>query len=190
MLLMLTLACLSGDEPPPIEPAPTAKDPARVTAEALALAKGSEALDQVASTFSNRLHEASATDGLPGAIKVCSEEAQGMTALLSADTGARVGRSSLKLRNPANAGPPWVQDYLAAQEGKVAVDVSGVSEVHEDTARVARPIAIVPKCLACHGEHVDPAVQPLLTERYPEDKAVGYREGELRGVIWAEVPIL
>ena len=112
-----------------------------------------------------------------------------MTALLGAETGARVGRASLKLRNPNNAGPQWVQDYLKSQEGKIAVDVHGLSEVVGDTARVARPITVQASCLSCHGERVDASIQPLLAERYPDDKATGYHEGELRGVVWAEVPV-
>jgi hypothetical protein len=36
-------------------------------------------------------------------------------------------------------------------------------------------------CLACHGETIDPAVAGKIAELYPEDKATGFREGDLRG---------
>jgi len=190
MLLLLTLACFGSGEPAVVEPpSEPVKSPERIAAEAGALARASEGIDEVKTTFANRLHQATGSDGLEGAVKVCSEESQGMTALLGAETGARVGRSSLKLRNPNNAGPQWVQDYLKSQDGKVAVDVPGMSEVVGDTARVARAIPVEAACLGCHGERVDATVQPLLAERYPTDQATGYHEGELRGVVWAEVPV-
>jgi hypothetical protein len=58
-------------------------------------------------------------------------------------------------------------------------------------ARVLKPIAIEPLCLSCHG---DPAsmkddVKAALKQRYPADKATGYQIGDLRGALWAEVPI-
>ena len=43
-------------------------------------------------------------------------------------------------------------------------------------------------CLACHGEHPAEAVRERLAALYPEDNASGYREGDLRGVFWAEFP--
>jgi hypothetical protein len=191
MLLLLAMSCSTPETP---EPSMTEQEvpqasPERVVAEATALAKATDAVGDVKTTFGTRLHEAIGTEGLEGAARVCSEEAQGMTALLSAESGAKVGRSSTKLRNPQNAGPDWVQEYLAEQDGKLAVDVPGLSEIEGDTARVAKPIGIQSTCLSCHGTEVDPSVKSMLEERYPEDKAVGYREGELRGVIWAEVPV-
>lgn len=45
-----------------------------------------------------------------------------------------------------------------------------------------------PMCLTCHGADLAPDVQAAIAERYPDDRATGYRTGELRGVIWAELP--
>ena len=40
-----------------------------------------------------------------------------------------------------------------------------------------------PMCLNCHGEKavLAPGVQDALNKIYPDDKAVGYKEGDLRG---------
>ena len=43
-------------------------------------------------------------------------------------------------------------------------------------------------CVTCHGESLAPDVQERLAERYPTDRATGYRVGDLRGVFWAELP--
>jgi hypothetical protein len=36
-------------------------------------------------------------------------------------------------------------------------------------------------CLACHGEKLDAKVQGAIHALYPEDRAVGFRVGEVRG---------
>jgi hypothetical protein len=51
--------------------------------------------------------------------------------------------------------------------------------------RFLRPIRVAQPCLACHGTPAtySPAVRGLLRERYPQDQAVGYQVGDLRGAI-------
>jgi hypothetical protein len=36
-------------------------------------------------------------------------------------------------------------------------------------------------CLQCHGSQISPEVTARLAELYPQDKAHGYSEGEIRG---------
>ena len=36
-------------------------------------------------------------------------------------------------------------------------------------------------CLQCHGTAIPAEVADKLAELYPHDKAVGYREGDIRG---------
>ena len=52
----------------------------------------------------------------------------------------------------------------------------------------AEPLVIQPVCLTCHGAEVGPEIKAAIAERYPQDQATGYKLGELRGVIWAELP--
>ena len=66
------------------------------------------------------------------------------------------------------------------------------AKVHDATVvRVVKPIAVAPPCLACHGatEQLSEEVQTYLTEHYPNDQAVGYAVGDLRGVFWAEATL-
>ena len=46
-------------------------------------------------------------------------------------------------------------------------------------------------CLACHGDpaSMEPEVVAAIQAKYPEDKAVGYAAGSMRGVVWAEAPV-
>ena len=36
-------------------------------------------------------------------------------------------------------------------------------------------------CLKCHGENLDPETAAILDELYPQDKARGYKAGQVRG---------
>ena len=36
-------------------------------------------------------------------------------------------------------------------------------------------------CLKCHGETIEPETAAILDELYPEDKARGYKAGQVRG---------
>ncbi len=51
----------------------------------------------------------------------------------------------------------------------------------------AEPIWVQAPCLQCHGEHVAPSVDAAIRARYPADVARGFREGDFRGVFFAEV---
>jgi hypothetical protein len=53
------------------------------------------------------------------------------------------------------------------------------------TLRLLRPIVMGEPCLACHGpvEGINPRVLELIRAAYPEDLAVGYQAGDLRGAV-------
>lgn len=53
-----------------------------------------------------------------------------------------------------------------------------------------RPIAHRAVCAPCHGleEQLNPAVRVELKDRYRVDRAVGFKEGDLRGWLWVELP--
>ena len=50
------------------------------------------------------------------------------------------------------------------------------------------PIMVQPMCLVCHGEALQPGVAAQIDERYPEDRATGFKAGDFRGVFWVEFP--
>ncbi len=173
-------------EPAP-EPAPEVAeaDPA----EAAALERARQLAKAVGGGLKARLTDAMAESGPAGAVRVCAEEAQQITARAIGE-GEAAGRASTKLRNPENAGPGWVRTWLAAQ-GDQAADAAPVAEVVDAEARVIVPIAVEGVCLTCHGapEAIAPEVTAVLTERYPEDEATGYEVGDLRGALWARVDV-
>ena len=104
--------------------------------------------------------------------------------------GVAAGRTSDRLRNPTNAPPAWARTIVAANAGRRASDVEGFAVDLGDRLGVLRPISQRPMCANCHGpsDRLTPAVRTVLAERYPADKAVGFKQGEIRGWFWVEMP--
>ena len=130
--------------------------------------------------------------GAPTAVTACATEAPAIAAGL-AQHGVIVGRATRRPRNPANLAAGWQADALAQFEADAAAGRRLETQrflrpLPGDRLGYAEPLVIQPLCLACHGVDVAPEVAAALAERYPDDRATGYQLGELRGVIWAELP--
>jgi hypothetical protein len=104
--------------------------------------------------------------------------------------GIAAGRTSDRLRNPANAPRAWAAPLVTANAGRLARDIDGFAVDLGNAVGVLRPIAERPMCASCHGPaaKMAPAVSAALEARYPADRAVGFAEGEIRGWFWVEVP--
>jgi hypothetical protein len=104
--------------------------------------------------------------------------------------GVAAGRTSDRLRNPTHAPRPWAAALVHANAGRQARDVEGFAVDLGDRLGVLRPIAERPMCATCHGPagRLSPAIRAQIAERYPADKAVGFKEGEIRGWFWVEIP--
>ena len=124
------------------------------------------------------------------AIQSCHIDVIGAIQRIERREGIAAGRTSDRLRSPANAPRPWAAPLVMANAGRLARDVDGFAVDLGDVVGVLRPIAERPMCASCHGPAgtVDPAVSAALKERYPADRAVGFAEGEIRGWFWVEMP--
>ena len=120
------------------------------------------------------------------AIDACRVKAPQIAADISVD-GVRVGRSSQRLRNPGNAGPHWVDGVLDEWQAQGKFEAVIVPLTDARTG-YAEPILVAPLCLTCHGEALSPDVAERIGALYPEDRATGYRAGDLRGAFWVEYP--
>lgn len=203
LTLSLLLACATEAPAPeaPATPEPPAAAPAAPTPpapdspEGLALAKAGAAGKAFGGALKARIKASMEAGGPPQAITVCSEDAPRIAAELAAEQGVKIGRSSLRLRNPGNIGPDWVQTWLAEQGERSALGVQTMKTIAEvdgqRVARIAVPLPTEALCVTCHGpaEGLAPEVTATLAERYPDDKAVGYAEDDLRGVLWVEAPV-
>ncbi len=123
------------------------------------------------------------------AIEVCSHEAEGLAEKVSKEHAVELGRTSHKLRNPRNAPRAWVEPFLKDANEKKAAAFEPVVVDLGNKIGMLKPIGTAGFCLTCHGASIDETVRRKILEKYPADKATGFSEGDLRGVIWAEIPL-
>ena len=128
------------------------------------------------------------------AIAVCRDLAPQIASGLSRQSGAGVGRISLRYRNPLNAPDAQQQEVLGAFAESMAAQSDSAAALPEyftveadGSARYLKAIPTAPLCLTCHGETLAEPVSRQLAADYPHDLATGYGLGELRGafsVVW------
>ena len=120
------------------------------------------------------------------AIKFCQESASKLTEDVNKKLPkyASVRRTSLRVRNEKNSADEIDMKVMNSySEGEKSIQVVKDG----DTTRVYKPLIIKKVCLKCHGSDISPEVSNIIKANYPNDKATGYREGDLRGVIVAEI---
>lgn len=138
--------------------------------------------------------------GPDSAIKVCRDIAPQMAGEVSRQTGWKLSRVSLKVRNPLLGTPDaWEQKNLQAFEARIAKgdkpETLEVAEIVQEPAgksfRFMKAIPLQQGCVACHGttEQIPDAVKARLSEEYPRDQATGYTVGQIRGAVSIKRPL-
>lgn len=190
-ILFLTLGSLavSCDS----KPAPTSADaPLPLTeAEAAYFQEQGKLLAQTAfEVLSSRLQAAMEQGGPAGAIAYCQAVANPLLDSLAQARQATIRRTSLKIRNPLDVPDSLEQQALQQYADRVARQEALVPEmklVDGQTVAFYAPIKVQPQCLACHGESgktLNPIAEDALRSAYPQDQALGYRDGDWRG-LWS-----
>lgn len=143
------------------------------------------ATNALASEMMGELMAALDSDDPTAGITVCGAKAPAIAAQISTDYGVKIGRTSHKLRNPANAAPQWAKQIVADQVGQPTYLAGPQGEFG-----ALLPIRLKAECQMCHGSpgEIDESIQIALAEHYPEDQATGFVEGDLRGWFWIEAP--
>ena len=128
--------------------------------------------------------------GPEGAIPVCKDMAPKMAGEISQQTGWKIKRVSLKARNDARAIPDaWETAALEDFDKRAAAGESPAKlekgEKVGSEYRYVKALPVQSLCLNCHGtdDKLNPAVKAALVQHYPKDRATGYSEGQIRGVI-------
>lgn len=152
--------------------------------------QANEAIRALQAGLVEALTSAMKEGGPPSAVHVCRDEAQTIAEHVSQEKGIDVGRTSHRLRNPKNAPRPWAEVIVREAAEKKTSDVESHVIDLGDKVGVLKPINTLGLCTNCHGspDEVGADVKQALAEAYPEDQAVGFAVGDLRGWMWAEVP--
>ncbi len=152
-------------------------------------------------TLKQNLMRAMNNGGPYNAIEFCSEKAQKLTKMVEEkiDHGVKLKRTSFKYRNPLNKPDKYEKEALKIFEtyykeyGQLRPYY--IQKVKEEDGkyyyRYYKPLVVKPLCLICHGdpEKMDPELYRKIKEKYPEDKAVGYKVGDFRGVVRVSIPV-
>jgi FtsP/CotA-like multicopper oxidase with cupredoxin domain len=160
-------------------PAPAA-DESALTEQAKAAAQA------LGVTLKAELEAAMQTGGPVAAMSVCQIKAPELAAAISLAKGMTVKRVSLKNRNPVTGiANEWQTQVLQDFETRKAAGEDPATLIYtaviDDEYRFMQAIPTATVCLVCHGNDLSPAVIAKLAELYPQDKATGYKEGDLRG---------
>lgn len=137
-------------------------------------------------------------DGGPlKAVDVCRVKAPQIATATATGTPWRIARTALKVRNPQNAPDAWetakLEEFrkrLASGEELKSIEVFEVVPVGDrPTFRYMKAIGTASPCLSCHGASLKPEIASKVKELYPEDQAVGFAAGQLRGAFTLSRPL-
>lgn len=155
-----------------------------------------EAASAMLKELGGKLQAAMKDGGPSNALVVCQVEAPAIALRISEDEKITIRRISHKPRNPILGVPnDWqtkamkhFEDALARGEPPAEIEFVEAVKVGSGSRmelRYAKPILMQPQCTACHGspEQISPEVKTKLDALYPNDLAVGFKPGELRGAV-------
>jgi len=152
--------------------------------------KGNEISQATFKALSEKLTEQMKLGGPAQAIPFCNVEALPLTQQLSDQYDVTIKRTSDKLRNPTNK-PSLRELEIINNYHKLISEKKEIMPIVEvdnnNNKHYYAPILLKANCLACHGkvdEFVTVKTDSIIKLLYPNDKAIGYNEGDLRG-IWS-----
>jgi hypothetical protein len=175
----LTAACItptSGDES-------ELKKPAEAV-DGFAVMQGKIIAQVSANALSSELNSALQQGGVSGSINHCNLEALPLMDSLSSLYHATIKRTSIKVRNQKNAPTVSEREVLKQLEGNPTQ--GSITRMEQDgKLHFYAPIFIQSFCLSCHGKvetDISKGDHSLIKALYPNDEAIGYTTGELRGM--------
>ena len=166
----------------PIKEAPAALRPAIEHGDLIILSIQNAVLSELTRELTEQ--------GPAGAIQVCHISATSVIYGIGREEGVAAGRTSARLRTPSNAARPWAAPIVARYADGPVAGVDGFAVDLGNRVGIMRPIAHRAVCSPCHGraDQLTPRVRAELKDRYPKDRATGFKDGDLRGWFWVEVP--
>jgi hypothetical protein len=150
--------------------------------------KGKEIAQATFKAFVGHIKAKSQEGGLTAVVDFCHDNAMKLTDSMSNVYGVKIKRTSHKLRNPKNAPDEMEKKILEVylsdkKENKKLQPI--VEKDQEGNIHFYAPITIKHDCLQCHGEPVKDIPEPIynkIKEKYPEDQAIHFKLGDLRGI--------
>ena len=124
------------------------------------------------------------------ALEFCHDNALKITDSLAKAAGVEIKRTSYRLRNPKNKPTPQEEKVMEIYRKRILKNLKPEPYFHYDNhgyPHVYIPIMVQQKCLICHGDpnkDIPDNINNKLAKLYPNDKAIFFKVGDLRG-IWS-----
>ena len=152
--------------------------------------KARETALTLAERLRSQLAAAIKSGGMVSALGLCQTISPDLVTSANDEFGFETGRTAFRLRNPENAPDEWELKVLQLFQSQIAAGTDPAKLEFAETVTTAegdklfryiKPIMTADMCLGCHGTDVKPDVKAEIARYYPEDKAMGFKLGELRG---------
>jgi hypothetical protein len=150
----------------------------------LLLKLGDSITTQVQKVLLANVMQAMKEGGPVNAVSFCNVHAMPLTDSLAEEYNCLIQRVSDKYRNPANI--PTITDLEILSRMSTANGMKPLTISEDGLTIYYKPITIaMPSCLSCHGyvgKEIDGKTAEIIRQKYPNDLATGYKEGDLRGL--------
>ncbi len=147
--------------------------------------QGKQAVDAASKRVKDSLVHAMQQRGPMAAVTACNHLMQGENPY---GNTYEIRRTALKFRNPGNKPTQrekQVLEMMRDAHGRKQ-EIGPVLDLHENgDLYYYHPIMVQPMCLNCHGKpgyEITEAVFNAIKKTYPKDKAMGFSEGDFRGM--------
>lgn len=156
-------------------------------ADSVYLQEGNKIVSLTFDTLRNSLVNSIKTQGIEGAISFCNQSAYPITSIYADSVVIR--RTSMRVRNSNNK--PDSLELLILEEMNELMRSSNMPTTkvvrQKSTGEIHffKPIILQAMCLNCHGTpgvQIQKSTLGKIRELYQDDRAVSYKEGDLRGV--------
>lgn len=169
----------------------TASQATGETSEEAAKEKAKKVADEITQLRSERAASLLKTEVkiTPDVFKTVCGSVKKKAMAIAKKEGLKIRHAAIKNRNPDHAATEAdkrLHDYFSSNPDKEGIWEKAMLK-DGSYIKYSRPIYVEKACLKCHG---DKEGRPeFIKKKYPRDKAYGFKEGDLRGIIQVMVPL-
>lgn len=149
---------------------------------------GKEIIQSAFKALSGQLKSQIKKGGSELALAYCNVNAMDLTDSLSNEYRATIQRVAVKYRNPVNEAVGVDLDVFEKYSYQMSKGQKLQPVVHYNDSNQAvfyAPIVLQPNCVMCHGNpdtDIGDTTMMTIMSLYPDDQAVGFSAGDLRGL--------
>lgn len=148
--------------------------------------KGKELASLTGKTLKSDLVASMQRGGIDEAIKYCNVNAHPLTDSISKTKQVAIRRVAKKFRNPKNALDSTSQKVFSVMQNTIEAGEKAEAMLLLENGRQVffAPIRLEGGCLSCHGSasQIGKENLEIIKQHYPNDMAIDFKPGELRGL--------